>query len=63
MASYKQTRALLQTSAVAHLRSEIQSRYKLEQRMQRFVSAHQDLKQTSCVCFVFCTCLFGVHFE
>ncbi|CAK9029011.1 unnamed protein product [Durusdinium trenchii] len=42
MASYKQTRALLQTSAVAHLRSEIQSRYKLEQRMQRFVSAHQD---------------------
>ncbi|CAE6912620.1 unnamed protein product [Symbiodinium sp. CCMP2456] len=40
VASHKQTMALLQTNAVAHVRHEIRHRVKMDLRVQRFIAEH-----------------------
>ena len=40
VASHKQTMALFQTNAVAHVRHEIRQRVKMDLRVQRFIAEH-----------------------
>ena len=47
VASHKQTIALFQTSAVAHMRLEIQQRVKMDFRVQRFIAEHGHKGQLS----------------